>query len=57
MLRDITNIALKIEMLSATLHVICHCTATAPVLSATLVLGQNPALKKKIHASNKRKFV
>ena len=26
-------------------NVTCHCTATAFVLSATVVLGQNPALK------------
>ena len=45
MLKDITNIALKIEMLSAISNVICHCTATAPVLSATHILGQNPGFK------------
>jgi len=31
MLKDITNTALKIEMLSEILNVICHCTATAPM--------------------------
>ena len=45
MLKDIISIALKIEMLSAISNVICHCTATAAMLSATHPLGQNPGFE------------
>ena len=46
MLKNIISSALKIKMLSATNQCyLPHCTATAPVLSATPMLGQNPALK------------
>ena len=40
MLKDITNMALKIEML-----LICHCTATDPELSAIPILEQNTGFK------------
>ena len=38
-LRDMRNTAIRKQ------NVICHCTATTPKLSATLVLGQISALK------------
>ena len=46
MLKYTINTALNRKMLSAISNVICHCTATAPWLSATLMLGHFHGLKE-----------